>query len=115
MFACQHGPGDQRTRSVLVSAGLSESVPLLILPGRYYATRIAHVPDNFNATTVLAHVSKHAEPVTPGAEVPNIMRRAFSLLRNGRHRPVVVEIPNDLYTAEVPEPLDYTPVYATQP
>jgi thiamine pyrophosphate-dependent acetolactate synthase large subunit-like protein len=112
VFACQHGPGIENAFGSVAQA-YSESIPLLILPGGY-ATRIAHVPDNFNATVVMAHVAKHTEPITSGAEVPNIMRRAFSLLRNGRHRPVVVEIPNDLYDAEVPEPLDYTPVYATR-
>jgi thiamine pyrophosphate-dependent acetolactate synthase large subunit-like protein len=112
VFACQHGPGIENAFGSVAQA-YSESIPLLILPGGY-ATRIAHVPDNFNSTKVLAPVSKHAEPITSGAEVPNIMRRAFSLLRNGRHRPVVIEIPNDLYGAEVPEPLDYTPVYTTR-
>jgi thiamine pyrophosphate-dependent acetolactate synthase large subunit-like protein len=112
VFACQHGPGIENAYGSVAQA-YSESIPLLILPGGY-ATRIAHVPDNFNATIVMSHVSKHAEPITSGAEVPNILRRAFSLLRNGRHRPVVVEIPNDLYDAEVPEPLDYEPVYATR-
>jgi thiamine pyrophosphate-dependent acetolactate synthase large subunit-like protein len=112
VFACQHGPGIENAYGSVAQA-YSESIPLLILPGGY-ATRIAHVPDNFNATVVMAHVAKHTEPITSGAEVPNIMRRAFSLLRNGRHRPVVIEIPNDLFGAEVPEPLDYEPVYATR-
>jgi acetolactate synthase-1/2/3 large subunit len=112
VFACQHGPGIENAYGSVAQA-YSESVPLLILPGGY-PTRIAHVKDNFNSTVAMAHVAKHTEPITSGAEVPNIMRRAFSLLRNGRHRPVVVEIPSDLYTAEVPEPLDYTPVYATR-
>jgi thiamine pyrophosphate-dependent acetolactate synthase large subunit-like protein len=112
VFACQHGPGIENAYGSVAQA-YSESIPLLILPGGY-ATRIAHVPDNFNSTVALAHVAKHTEPITSGAEVPNIMRRAFSLLRNGRHRPVVVEIPNDLYRAEVPEPLNYEPVYATR-
>jgi acetolactate synthase I/II/III large subunit len=112
VFACQHGPGIENAYGSVAQA-YSESIPLLVLPGGY-ATRIAHVPDNFNATVAMAHIAKHTEPVTSGAEVPNIMRRAFSLLRNGRHRPVVVEIPNDLYGADVPEPLDYAPVYATR-
>jgi acetolactate synthase I/II/III large subunit len=58
----------------------------------------------------MAGVSKHAEPVTIGAEIPNIMRRAFTQLRNGRPQPGVVEVPYDAFDDEVPEPLDYTPV-----
>ena len=112
VFVCQQGPGIENAFGSVAQA-YSESIPLLILPGGY-ATRIAHVPDNFNSTVVLAHVAKHAEPITSGAEVPDIMRRAFSLLRNGRRRPVVIEIPTDLYKADVPEPLDYVPVYGTR-
>jgi thiamine pyrophosphate-dependent acetolactate synthase large subunit-like protein len=58
----------------------------------------------------MAGVAKHTEPVTIGAEVPNIFRRAFTQLRNGRLQPVVVEIPHDAFADEVPEPLAYTPV-----
>ena len=112
VFACQQGPGIENAIGSVAQA-YSESIPLLILPGGY-ATRIAHVPDNFNSTIILGHVSKHAEPITSGAEVANIMRRAFSLLRNGRRRPVVIEIPTDLYKADVPEPLEYDPVYSTR-
>ena len=112
VFACQQGPGIENAFGSVAQA-YSESIPLLILPGGY-ATRIAHVPDNFDSTVILAHVSKHAEPITSGAEVANIMRRAFSLLRNGRRRPVVIEIPTDLYRADVPEPLEYEPVYSTR-
>src|SRR5690606_15813757 len=76
--------------------------------------RLAHVPFNFNSTKQMAGVSKHAEPVTCGAEVPNIFRRAFTMLRNGRPQPVVVEIPHDVFDEEVPEPLEYTKVVKTR-
>ena len=48
------------------------------------------------------------------AEVPNILRRAFTRLRNGRGGPVLVEIPTDMWNEEVPEPLDYVPVMSTR-
>jgi acetolactate synthase-1/2/3 large subunit len=59
-------------------------------------------------------VSKSAECIMLPAEVPNILRRAFSRLRNGRGGPVIVEIPADIWNDEVPEPLDYTPVLSTR-
>ena len=59
-------------------------------------------------------ITKSAEPITSAAEVPNILRRAFSKLRNGRGGPVLVEIPTDMWNEEVPEPLAYTPVIATR-
>jgi acetolactate synthase-1/2/3 large subunit len=49
------------------------------------------------------------------AEVPNILRRAFTRLRNGRGGPVLVEIPTDMWNEEVPEPLDYQPALVTRP
>jgi thiamine pyrophosphate-dependent acetolactate synthase large subunit-like protein len=88
-------------------------VPVLVLPAGY-PRRLAHVPFNFNSTRQMAGVSKHAEPVTIGAEVPNIMRRAFTQLRNGRPQPVVVEVPYDAFDDEVPEPLNYTPVISAR-
>jgi acetolactate synthase-1/2/3 large subunit len=111
-FCMQHGPGAENAYGGVAQA-YGESVPVLVMP-QGYARRIAHVPHNFNSTIQMAGISKHAEPVTIGAEVPNIFRRAFTQLRNGRLQPVVVEIPHDAFTDEVPEPLSYTPVVSTR-
>jgi acetolactate synthase-1/2/3 large subunit len=107
-FCMQQGPGCENAYGGVAQA-YGDSVPILVLPAGY-PRRLAHVPFNFNSTLQMAGVSKHAEPVTLGAEVPNIMRRAFTQLRNGRPQPVVVEVPYDAFDDEVPEPLDYTPV-----
>ena len=69
---------------------------------------------NFNSTLAMAHVAKHAEPVTIGKEIANIMRRAFSLLRNGRGSPVIIELPADAYAEDAPDPLNYEPVVVTK-
>jgi acetolactate synthase-1/2/3 large subunit len=42
------------------------------------------------------------------------MRRAFTQVRNGRPRPVLVEIPVDIWAEEVPEPLNYKPALRTR-
>ena len=55
-------------------------------------------------------IAKSAEPVVVAGEIVNIMRRAFSRLRNGRGGPVLVEVPADLWNEEVAEPLAYTPI-----
>ena len=47
-------------------------------------------------------------------EIANIMRRAFSLLRNGRGSPVIVELPADAYAEDAPDPLNYEPVVVTK-
>ena len=59
-------------------------------------------------------VLKHGEAITLASEVANIMRRAFTRLRNGRGGPVLVEIPLDMYNEELPGPLDYEPVFSTR-
>jgi thiamine pyrophosphate-dependent acetolactate synthase large subunit-like protein len=107
-FCMQHGPGAENAYGGVAQA-YGDSVPILVLPAGY-ARKNSYLPFNFNSTREMAGISKHAEPVIMGSEVPNIMRRAFSMLRNGRPQPVVVEIPFDAFDDEVAEPLNYTPV-----
>jgi thiamine pyrophosphate-dependent acetolactate synthase large subunit-like protein len=112
VFAMQHGPGAENAFGGVAQA-YSESVPLLVLPGGY-PRRISHVASNFNSVLNMRSVAKLAEPITAAAEIPNIFRRAFSRLRNGRGGPVVVEIPADVWNEQVPEPLDYEPVQTSR-
>lgn len=111
-FCMQHGPGSENAYGGVAQA-YGESIPLLVLP-MGYARRLAHVDPNFNSTSAMRSITKSAEPITLAAEVPNILRRAFTRLRNGRGGPVLVEIPTDMWNEEVPEPLDYEPVLATR-
>ncbi len=111
-FCMQHGPGAENAYGGVAQA-YGESVPVLVVP-MGYPRRLAHVDPNFNSTVAMRHVVKSAEPVNLAAEVPHIMRRAFTRLRNGRGGPVLVEVPSDMWNEEVPEPLDYTPVCATR-
>ena len=112
VFCMQQGPGTENAYGGVAQA-FSESVPVLVIP-RGFNRRLAHVPRNFNATTVMAHVAKHAEPLTSAAEVEHVFRRAFTQLRNGRGAPVVVEVPGDVFAEDVPGPITYTPVVATR-
>ena len=112
VFAMQHGPGTENAYGGIAQA-YSESVPILVLPAGY-PRRLAHVDPNYHASRQMASVSKSAEPIVSAAEVSNVLRRAFTRLRNGRGGPVLVEIPVDLWDEEVPEPLAYTPVLRTR-
>jgi len=112
VFAMQHGPGTENAYGGVAQA-YSESVPVLILP-QGYARRLAFVPDNYNACVSMRGITKHAEPITSAGEIANIMRRAFTHLRNGRLRPVLVEMPWDLLADELPEPLVYASVVRTR-
>ena len=110
-FAMQHGPGSENAYGAVAQA-YSESVPVLVLPAGY-ARRLAHVPDNWSSTINMAGISKTAEPINLPAETANVMRRAFTALRNGRLRPAVVEIPYDVNDEEVGD-FEYEPVMTTR-
>ena len=91
VFVMQHGPGAENTFGGVAQC-FGESVPVLFLPAGY-DRNLAHYFPNFNSVLNMKHITKWAEPVTSGKEVANIMRRAFTQLRNGRPGPVLVEIP----------------------
>ena len=109
VFVMQHGPGTENAYGGVAQA-YSESIPILVMPAGY-PQRLAHVPPNFNATLNFQHVTKSSEPITMGKAVPEVMRRAFAQLRNGRPGPVLVEIPVNVFADEVKEPLDYVPSF----
>lgn len=111
-FCMQHGPGAENAYGGVAQC-FGESIPVLVLP-MGYPRRLAHVPPNYNSTIQMRGVTKSAEAIMSAAEVPNIMRRAFARLRNGRGGPVLVEIPTDMFNEELPGELDYTPVVATR-
>jgi thiamine pyrophosphate-dependent acetolactate synthase large subunit-like protein len=111
-FCMQQGPGTENSYGGIAQA-FSESVPVLVMP-QGYARRLAFVPTNYNATIAMQHISKHAEPLTSGAEVANVFRRAFTQLRNGRRRPVIVELPVDVFNDDAGDVSDYEPVFTTR-
>jgi acetolactate synthase-1/2/3 large subunit len=112
VFAMQHGPGVENAYGGVAQA-FSESVPVLVLP-QGYARRLAHVPDNYNASRSMRDITKHAEPIVDAKETANVLRRAFTQLRNGRLRPVLVEMPWDVLGEEIGEAIDYAPVVRTR-
>ena len=111
-FAMQHGPGTENAYGGIAQA-YGESVPILVLPAGY-ARRIAHIHPNYNATQSMRDISKSVEPVMAANELCNIMRRAFTRLKNGRGAPVIVEVPGDTMMEEIAGELNYTPVLRTR-
>jgi acetolactate synthase-1/2/3 large subunit len=106
-FCMQHGPGTENAYGGVAQA-YSESVPLLVLP-QGYGRRIAQIDPNYNAVREMRGICKISESVSIPGELCNIMRRAFSNLRNGRSGPALVEIPTDIWNEEIGE-IDYQPV-----
>ena len=112
VFCMQHGPGAENAFGGIAQA-YSESSPILVLPAGY-PRRLANYYPNYNSTLNTKHVTKWSEPLTMGRALPEVMRRAFFQLRNGRPGPVQIEIPVDLFGEEVPENWEHKPAYATK-
>jgi acetolactate synthase-1/2/3 large subunit len=112
VFALQHGPGAENAFGGIAQA-YSESVPIVVLAAGY-GRRLNNYDPFFNAFLNYQHITKWIEQVTCPDAVPDVLRRAFNQVRNGRPRPVVVEIPVDVFPEEVPEPLNYQATFHTR-
>ena len=112
VFCMQHGPGAENAFGGVAQA-FSESVPMLVIPAGY-PRRLANYYPNFNSTLNMQHITKWAEPLTMGRAVPEVMRRVFFQLKNGRPGPVLLEVPLDVFNEDVPEKYAYTPAYAAR-
>ncbi|RKU24246.1 hypothetical protein C6500_00345 [Candidatus Poribacteria bacterium] len=112
VFCMQHGPGAENAFGGIAQA-FSESSPILVMPAGY-PRRLANYFPNYNSTLNTKHVTKWSEPLTMEQALPEVMRRAFFQLRNGRPGPVQIEVPVDLFRREVPENWEYKPAYATK-
>ncbi len=107
VFAMQHGPGTENSFGGVAQA-FGDSVPIVVLPGGY-PRRLLNIPPNFSSFLNYQHITKWAEQVILTEAVPDAMRRAFTQVRNGRPRPVLVELPYDLLHEDVPDGWSYTP------
>jgi acetolactate synthase-1/2/3 large subunit len=107
VFAMQHGPGSENAFGGVAQA-FGDSVPIVVLPGGY-PRRLLNITPNFSSFLNYQHVTKWAEQVIMPDSVPDAMRRAFTQVKNGRPRPVLVEFPVDLLREDVPDGWTYTP------
>lgn len=112
VFCMQHGPGAENAFGGVAQA-YSESVPILVIPAGY-PRRLAHYYPNFNSTLNMQHIAKWIEPLTMGRATPEVMRRAFFQLRNGRGGPVVIEVPLDVFGEDVPDNWEYIPAFSAK-
>ncbi len=112
-FCMQYGPGAENAFPGVATA-YSDSTPMLILPLGHQRDR-AQVFPMFSSARTFASVTKSVETVTLATQVPDVMRRAISLMRMGRPGPVMVEMPADVAVEDVPDALvaAYRPVKAT--
>ncbi len=112
VFCMQHGPGAENAFGGVAQA-FSESVPILVMPAGY-PRRLANYYPNFNSTQNMRQITKWAEPLTMGRALPEVMRRAFFQLRNGRPGPVLIEVPVDVFGEDVPDNWEYVPSFKSR-
>lgn len=101
VFAMQYGPGAENAFSGVATA-FSDSAPVLLLP-LGHARDVSQTFPMFSSARSFSAITKSVEQVNVPSEIPNIMRRAMSALKNGRLGPVMVEVPNDVVAAEAGE------------
>lgn len=108
VFCMQSGPGSENAFGGVAQA-YGDSAPIVVLP-MGYARTLSQIQPNFSSALNYKHVTKSCEQLTIPESLPEVMRRAFTQVRNGRPRPALVEIPADLMMEDVPEPFEPTPV-----
>jgi len=112
VFCMQSGPGAENAFGGVAQA-YGESSPVIVLPGGYSRAQ-SHVQPNFLSALNFRHVTKSCEYLATPDAVGPAMRRAFTAVRNGRPRPALVEIPSDLFGAELSAPFEYQPAPRTR-
>jgi len=112
VFVMQHGPGAENAFGGVAQA-YSESIPILVMPAGY-PRKVATYYPNFNSVLNMQHVTKWAEPISMGKFLPDVMRRAFTQLRNGRGGPVLIEVPLDVFGEDIPDDFTYVPSFKSR-
>ena len=107
VFCMQSGPGTENAYGGVAQA-FGESVPIVVLP-MGYRRKVAQLSPNFHAYLNFQHITKSCEYLVLPDSVSEVMRRAFTQVKNGRPGPALVEFPTDILGEEVPGPFDYRP------
>ncbi len=97
----QGGPGSENAMGGLAQA-YADNVPVLYLPGGPSLAQHSVRP-NFSPARTYESVSVSNEIIWKPDLTASVMRRAFQRLRNGRPGPVIVELPADVATQDVPD------------
>jgi len=108
VIVVQAGPGIENAFGGLAQA-FADSVPMLMIPGGPDQHRLGEPPE-FDPLPVYRNVTTWAARVNFADRIPELVRRAFAQLRNGKPGPVLLELPRDVGAAELDEStFHYTP------
>ena len=108
VFAAQAGPGIENAFPGVAQA-YSENVPLLVVAGGLPLSR-QYVRPVFRAADVFRPVTKWSALAHSVQELPDLLRRAYHAMRSGKAGPVLIEVPDEVFSAEHKGTLDYVPV-----
>lgn len=109
VFTMQSGPGAENAFGGVAQA-YADNVPMLIIPGGSSNKRVGVHP-GFDSVPNYQHITKWAGRITTVERIPEMVSRAFTQLRHGRPGPVLLELPGDVGSAEVPANIEsYEPV-----
>jgi acetolactate synthase-1/2/3 large subunit len=110
--AVQYGPGTENAFGAVAHA-YGDASPVLLLPSAFQRDRFG-IPPNFQAIYNYRGVTKWVEVVNFAHRVPQMLRRAFTLMRCGKPGPVMLEVPTDVLKEEIPD-FAYAPVKRAAP
>ena len=108
VFIMQRGPGAENAFGGVAQA-FSDAVPILLLPGGHERTKTQRSPE-FDSVEHFKGITKWSANINMVERIPELMGKAFSLLKNGRPGPVLLEIPQDVALQEFNGSTKYTPV-----
>jgi acetolactate synthase-1/2/3 large subunit len=97
--AVQYGPGTENAFGGIAHAWADAS-PVLMLPTGFERERHGILP-NFEAVRNYQGVTKWVAVTSFAQRIPQMMRHAFTLMKNGRPGPVVLEVPIDVIKEEM--------------
>ena len=92
--AVQYGPGCENAFGAMAQA-YSDSSPVLMLPGGVNESRL-DVRPNFETAKHYQNITKWVARINRPDRVGEMLRRAYTGLRNGRRGPVALELPMDV-------------------
>jgi acetolactate synthase I/II/III large subunit len=102
------GPGLTNAATGVANAAL-DSIPLVVIAGdvqSYYAGRHPHQEVNLHQDAdqfqIFRPFCKRVYRVDRADDLPRVMERAFHLCQTGRPGPVLVDVPMDVFSADLP-------------
>ena len=103
----QAGPGIENAFGALAQA-FADGIPLLVIPGGPDQHHGGEPPE-FDPLINYDHITKWRGRINFVERIPELMRRAFAQLKNGRSAPVLLELPRDISSGDLDEnALQYT-------